>query len=555
MKIKNIQINNFRSLKDVHLDNISNLTILIGGNSSGKSNLLDALFLFFNEFDPAPERNLGTVSDYIWFNRDYKKPIKFKVTVTLSKEELTKLLPEIITLLTVNENNELSVTREIKGTPSAASWLTKDVIVNDTEIIKEGKLVLKEKKGKQIEAPIPPQQPSVPLTQYIGTIFTNISNLFKGQFKVVYATRNYIGNPARFGERVSFIQPAMISELTTLGSSLDKQQQDKWTEVEKQVTNISANIQDIRVIASQVAVTETKSAEKFPISLIGGGNQEIVTLIYQLTKEEGIFGLEEPEIHLNPKLARQLFGVLKDLSNEKQMFIATHSTVFVDNADLNNTWVVRREDKETKVVRIEERDELKNIVYELGIKPSDIFFSNSIIFVEGLTEKVFFPILAEKIGASFKWNGLAVIPINGKASGRYRLHVWTDAAKDAQIPFFMILDKVAEKETKELKEVLKPNKNLFILKKIAIEDYYPESRLIDALKSAYGLEISEEDETKILETPRDKNIERYLREKDKSTDGWKIIIGEKVAQSTAIDEIDDELKHIIERISTELNIG
>ena len=237
------------------------------------------------------------------------------------------------------------------------------------------------------------------------------------------------------------------------------------------------------------------------------------------------------------------------------MFIATHSTVFVDNADLNNTWIVRRKNKETKVVRIEERNELKNIVYELGIKPSDIFFSNSIIFVEGMTENVFFPILAEKMGIDFKGNGLALIAINGKSSGRYRLHVFLDAAKDAQIPFFMILDKVAEHETKELKDILRPNKNLFVLKKSAIEEYYPKNRLMEALKSTYDLEINDEDETKILSSPRDKNIEKYLKEKGKNTDGWKIIIGEKVAQSMIPDEIEDELKRIIERISTELNIG
>lgn len=550
MKIKNIQINNFRSLKEVQMDNVNDLTILIGGNSSGKSNLLDALFLFFDGFDPAPERNLGTVSDYIWFNRDHKNPVKFKITVTLSENEVTKLFPEQIrTSLDVSDINELVVTREITGTPSSAAWVTEDVIINGSDIINKGKYVY-EVKEKQIL-----QQPPLPLTQLIGTILTNISNLFKGQFRVVYATRNYIGTPARFGERVSFIQPAIISELITLGSSFEKQQQDNWTKVEKEVKNISSNIQDLRVIANQVAITETKSGEKFPISLIGGGNQEILALTYQLTKEEGIFGLEEPEIHLNPKLARQLFNVLKELSNEKQMFIATHSTVFVDNADLNNTWIVRREHKETKVIRIEERNELKNIVYELGIKPSDIFFSNSIIFVEGMTENVFFPILAEKMGVDFKGNGLALIAINGKYSGRYRLHVWTDAAKDAQIPFFMILDKGAEHETKEFKDILKPNKNLFVLKKSAIEEYYPKNRLMAALRSMYNLEINEEDEIKILNSPRDKNIEKYLKEKGKNTDGWKIIIGETVAQSIIPDEIDEELKRIIERISFELNIG
>ena len=149
--------------------------------------------------------------------RDHKNPVKFKITVTLSKDELTKLLPEqIIQLLNIGETNELTVKREIKGIPSSASWITKEVVVNNIEIISDGNMVLEEKKDKQTSS----QQPPIPLTQLLGTMLINISQLFKGHFKVVYATRNYIGTPARFGERVPFIQPAMISELTTLGSSL-----------------------------------------------------------------------------------------------------------------------------------------------------------------------------------------------------------------------------------------------------------------------------------------------------------------------------------------------
>jgi predicted ATP-dependent endonuclease of OLD family len=554
MRITNIKITNFRSLKDVIIEDISDLTIFIGGNSSGKSNLLDALYLFFNEFDPAPERNIGIVSDYIWFDRNHENPISFEITVAISKDEAVKILSKELEFPTMNGMNELIIRREIKGNPQAASWITQDIRINKIWIIRDGKMILEQKQVIKPESTDPSQQPTIPLTQLINSIFTNISQLFKGQFKMVYATRNNIGTSARFGERTSFIQPTILSELTNIGGSLEKRQQDMWTTIERNIREISPSIQDIRTMGGQIAITETENLAKFPISLIGGGHQEILALIYQISKEEGIFGLEEPEIHLHPRLARQLYHNLQELSKEKQLFIATHSTVFIDIENLNNAWIIRKEGKETKVVRIEKENKLKDILFELGIQPSDIFFSNSIIFVEGLTEKTIFPILANKLGIDFKPHNLSIIPINGKSSGRYRLQVWLDAAKNTQIPYCLILDNIAEKEIKPFENMLKRNKNLFILKQKAIEDYYPINRLIEAMKSEYEIDLNEEEAKSKLSVPRDKSIGKLLKEKGKDTDGWKIKIGERIAKTITADEIDDEIRGIIERISTELRL-
>jgi Predicted ATP-dependent endonuclease of the OLD family len=552
MIIKGVHIQNYRSLKNVRFENLGQLTILIGINSSGKSNLLEAISLFFNEFDTAPERNIGAVNDYIWFDRDFKTPIIFEVTLECTGVELKKIVPEeILKNLAVEKINAIVVKREITGTPQAASWSTKNIIVNGKPILKDGSYVIIQDKQNNTKE----TTPNTPSPQLIGTILSNFSRELKGKFKVVYATRNYIGGPSRFGDRVSFIQPDIISELTQVGNNIDKTQQEIWNRVESEVKEISENIEDIRIMGGQVAVTEIKNHEKFPVALVGGGNQEIITLSYQLSKESGIIGLEEPEIHLHPKIARQLFYSLKKMSSQKQIFIATHSTVFVDSDNLSNTWIVKREQKETIVNQIHEKTELKDVLTELGIKPSDIFFSNYIIFVEGQTEKVILPILAEKLSIDFKSSGAGIISINGKSSGRYRLHVWNDAAKDAQIPYFLILDKVSEHEVKQLKGELKRNKNLFILSKPAIEDYYPLEYIVKALDVEYKIKLPLEEAKEKFVSPRDKSIEKYLVEKVKDPIGWKIRLGENIAKSITSDEIDDELKSVIERIATELKLN
>ena len=151
---------------------------------------------------------------------------------------------------------------------------------------------------------------------------------------------------------------------------------------------------------------------------------------------------------------------------------------------------------------------------------------------------------------------IVFIPTHGKSRGRYHLEVWIEAAKTSNVPYFMILDKGAEKEAKKftIDETLIPEENLFLLKRGAIEDYYPLDKLVDAIKHEYGIEVTEEEKERIAQIPRTENIEKLLKEKVKDTRGWKVRIGKKVAESMTADEIDDEIKRIIERIATKIRI-
>jgi predicted ATPase len=549
MKIRRIVIRNFRSLKDVTLDDLGDLNVLIGANSSGKSNILEALMLFFSQFDAAPSRNLGAVSDYIWFDRNPDSPIELNFRLEVSREELGKIIPEqLMSIVKASEVNHVEISRSISGTAQSASWITKELVINDKAVIKDGNLVL------------PPEellvQPPIQATALHGMVLQNLSQILQKAFHMVYAARNYIGSWARLGDRAAIIQPNIISELTQVGQSLERRQVSRWGRIEDSSRRVSPTIEDLRVVAGQVTVREAWSEERFPIALVGGGHQETLALMHQLLGTDAlIFGIEEPEIHLHPQLARRLFNVLKQMSKEKQIFIATHSTIFVDHAELTNTWIVRREGRETRVERIRESKELKHLFYELGVKPSDIFFSNGLVFVEGESDKAVIPVLAEKLGIDFKEHELTVIPTHGKSSGRYHLQLWTDAAKSTQIPFFMILDKDAEKETKKLADILTPGDNLFLLRKGSIEEYYPDQHLLAALKETYEIEIPDDDQKKILASPRDSNIEVYLKTKKIDTKGWKVRIGQAVAQRMTPDDIDDELKRILERIRTKLSLG
>jgi len=134
---------------------------------------------------------------------------------------------------------------------------------------------------------------------------------------------------------------------------------------------------------------------------------------------------------------------------------------------------------------------------------------------------------------------------------KYHLTVWIDATENTGIPYYFILDKGAEREAKKLLKKLEPGENLFLLKKGAIEEYYPNNRIVEALKQEYDIEVTDEDKKKLV-TPKDKKIEELILSKKKDATGWKVAIGRIVADLMTIEEIDDEIKGILERIRTKL---
>jgi AAA15 family ATPase/GTPase len=117
MKIQELQIKRYKSLLDLSLDGIGDLTIFIGKNSSGKSNIVEALNLFFNEFDSSIEKEITPINDSIWYDRitHKDKPIEFRLKIQLNKEEKEKILSNqnIKDIGFKNEGNNLTIDSQI----------------------------------------------------------------------------------------------------------------------------------------------------------------------------------------------------------------------------------------------------------------------------------------------------------------------------------------------------------------------------------------------------------------------------------------------------------
>src|SRR5258707_7886779 len=79
--LKRLQFKNWRSLRDVEIDNLTPLTVFIGANSSGKTNILDAL-----HFVRYAENAGGSEAIFAWRVKDKVKSIGAKISSPVELE-------------------------------------------------------------------------------------------------------------------------------------------------------------------------------------------------------------------------------------------------------------------------------------------------------------------------------------------------------------------------------------------------------------------------------------------------------------------------------------
>jgi predicted ATP-dependent endonuclease of OLD family len=559
MKIRAVEIRNYRSLQNIKMTELGDLVILIGKNSSGKSNILEALELFFAD--------LNLQSDYAkafpvtsWYDKRNQRPMDFIITLEIDNQDLKSIFTEDISKrLNIEDisviGNRFCIHRKIE----VNLWKNVESKLGDIFTIKDGKISRRltpekkpekdvaEKSGEQsqegiiLEAALP--------AEIANMIFTNIHNMLKNRFKLIRSPRE---SPERVTTttRPTIIDPESKAYLNRLAiTPANRDEEDIWTGLENDFLSFSNR--GLRVRGS---VLEFRVGNLFlPIELSGSGDQALMILMRHFLEEMPFYGIEEPETRLHHEYQRKLFRYLKALSPKRQIFLATHSSVFVDKAFLDDTWFTRLDGTETKVKRVAKED-LRVILLELGILPSDFFFANHILLVEGRTEEYVIPIVAERAGLNL--SNVSIIPTHGKDRGNYHLEVWVEACRDTNLPIHLLLDKVAEKEIKKLEGTrlldrehyhMLSQKQLETADACDIEDYYPK----DILRKAV-LELAKEDYQKKRkdEAPEDlqlkdgeptvKRINDFLGRKD-----WKLKVAIRVMQEISTEQIRDNMDEIL----------
>ena len=163
-------------------------------------------------------------------------------------------------------------------------------------------------------------------------------------------------------------------------------------------------------------------------SKLSSGEKSIVMMLFSLfgyDLSNGLFIIDEPELHLHPYMLKNLVDVLKELGKKMNMqFIcATHSPLLIDEQSINTVYKFSLENGKTSVVspwnslRASESTLIHILKFE---NVSKIFFINKIIMVEGETDEYFLRFflnyLSKQPGYIGKLDNYEILNINGKWS-------------------------------------------------------------------------------------------------------------------------------------------
>jgi putative ATP-dependent endonuclease of the OLD family len=530
MKLTEFHIRNFRSLRDVHLGDLENLNVLIGKNSSGKSNILEGLSLLFENFSVTGGVTTGLV-EYMWFNRRTQDPIEFTATLSLDENEVAAIFPKdyIDYMRSTRQNvNEISFSRKVLGVQG--DWKTDYLKWGGLTLILEDRRLSPEEAVNSV-SDAPAQKPDdvtgAPqfTPQILGETTDKIAQKVRGRFKLISAARD-MKSPA-VPQRTTLVDSQIQDQLWRWDQSIGESEQETYGGIESAFADVTDMQLDLA--AGQVYV---KRPKRFPIASEGGGVQASLNMIFYLKSESQsnfIFAIEEPESHSHFEYQRQLFNVIRKFAENSQVFVSTHSPVFVDRSEPRNTWLVKNVGNETTVERV---SELREVLDEIGARLSDVFFfAGRIIFVEGQSDEIIVRAFARKAGKDL--TDVLIIPVKGKGSTKSHLKTWIGITKGT-IPFYLILDADAQQEAEDLVKAgqLKPAE-YHVWKRGAIEEYYPPKILQKALQDLgerYRVDIDANKLMKQVDEGKLKQSEISAGDKENVLDGsWKVVLAEQVS--------------------------
>ncbi|MBO3079076.1 AAA family ATPase [Mammaliicoccus sciuri] len=510
MKLKNMKIRNFRGYKNLTEINFNDITAFIGKNDAGKSTILEALEIFFNNSLVVCEKedlSINADSESIEISCIFED---LPDEITLDSTSKTTLKKEFL----LNANGDLEIKKVFKASvvkPKPKIY----IVCNYPTISPYNKLI----NMKRTELRTTAKELKVPEELYNansnvsirGAIFNEADNLdldtqdvavdYEDSKKVYEVLEKYLPIFSLFQsdrssrdndkEVVDPMSIAIKEALKELESEIEK---IKIAVKDKALETANRTLEKLQEMDSELATaltpefkTDPKFESQFKLTIQaddgisvnkrGSGVRRLILLnffraeverkLIDETSQNVIYAFEEPETSQHPKHQEMLIKSFLDLANNtnSQVILTTHTPSLAGLLPLESLRFVTKEGKH-RIVKSNNEEVYEEIAETLGLLPEP-FTNNAkaILLVEGKGDVIFINHLCNKLkeGGSIDYTlqekGFAILPTGGCTN----LRAWRTikVVEQFQLPWCVLLD--SDKDTRDEK------RNVQIINKLKTE--------------------------------------------------------------------------------------
>ena len=370
MKIEGIEIKNYRLFRNVELNNLIPMTVIVGANGSGKSTLFD-VFTFLK--DALAENVVAAVSRRGGFrelvSRDAEGPIEITVKFRESGGRLVTYLIKV-----GFEDGRVVVLREVlsyrrgqRGQPWRFVDFSKGegkAITNESAYGKIG--AVEERRDYALD------DASILAIKGLGQF---------REFRVVSEFRSLIENWYISDFHVADARPSIddgyAEHLSTRGDNVALVAQYLYQshprifgQVLKAMRNRVPGIRDVEAKPTDdgrlvLRFQDGTFKDPFIARYVSDGTIKMfayLVLLYD-PKPHPLLAIEEPENQLYPHLLWELAEEFRTYAKRGgQVFVSTHSPEFLNGVELSEVFCLIKEDGFSKVVRPSDSDTLRDLV-------------------------------------------------------------------------------------------------------------------------------------------------------------------------------------------------
>jgi putative ATP-dependent endonuclease of OLD family len=426
MQVVEFSLQRYRSIQKAEKIQLGDLTVLIGPNNEGKSNILRGLVTSMRLLAKTPgstrTRQQGIRSLKFYVEKDdYNWARDFPVGLQDSKPD-GKTVFDITFGLSADEQIEFQkeVKSKLNGTLPIRLTAGKSTI--EFEVRKQGKggVVLTKKRdqiAKFIASRLNPQD--IPSIRTAEASMRIVDDMVRTEFRRLDGKPEYIAAQEQIAELQKPILEEIEENLRTMLNTFLPDVRDVKLEVRDRFRSMS----ECEIVVDDGTATDLRHK--------GDGVQSLaaISLIHHVaeqspTAKEIILALEEPEAHLHPRAVHQIRNVLQEIASRQQVILTTHSPLLVNRKNIESNVIVHRK----KAFPAESISQIREV---LGVRVADnLSAAELVLVVEGSEDtkalEVLLPLASEKIRAAIDQGRLVIDDMHGTGNLRYRLALMAD---------------------------------------------------------------------------------------------------------------------------------